>query len=52
MAAVNMFVFNENDEQGFLKALLEINKKKIIPRNELNNITLQKRVDKLLSFIS
>ena len=48
----NITYFNENDEQGFLKALLEINKKKIIPRNELNNITLQKRVDKLLTFIT
>ena len=48
----NITFFNENDEQGFLKALLEINKKKIIPRNELNNITLQKRVDKLLTFIT
>ena len=48
----NITFFNENDEQGFLKALLEINKKKIIPRNELNDITLQKRVDKLLTFIT
>ena len=48
----NITYFNENDEQGFLKALLEINKKKIIPRNELNDITLQKRVDKLLTFIT
>ena len=48
----NITFFNENDEEGFIKALLKINKKKIIPRSELDGITLEKRVDKLLTFIT
>ena len=50
--ADNITFFNENDAEGFIKALLEIDKKKIIPRNKLGGITLQKRVDKLLTFIN
>ena len=31
----NITFFNENDEEGFIKALLKINKNKIIPRSEV-----------------
>ena len=47
----NIVFFKENDQEGFIKAVTEALDKKIIPRQQLSDITLDKRVNKLLNFI-
>ena len=48
----DLFKFiEENDQEGLIDALSESLNKKAIPKEQLSDITLKNRVDKLLSFI-
>tara|TARA_Y100000816_G_C26018566_1_gene532801 strand:- start:10 stop:1137 length:1128 start_codon:yes stop_codon:yes gene_type:complete len=47
----NISFFKENDQEGLINALSESLNKKVIPKEQLSDITLKNRVDKLLSFI-
>ena len=47
----NISFFEENDQEGLIDALSESLNKKAIPKEQLSDITLKNRVDKLLGFI-
>ncbi len=47
----NISFFDLNDKNSFIQALSNIEKKKIFQDNELNDITLDSRVKKILEFI-
>ena len=48
----NISFFDLNDKSSFIQSLKNIEKKKVFQENELNNITLDSRIKKIIEFTS